>query len=312
MGKKIYLLYGEEDFLIDEKIEELKNSISNPFLNVEIIEGEETSFEKLASAFQTTPMFGEEKLVIVRDFEINSEKQEPLLALLKNLSPQVTVVFKGARIDQRSKLYKFINMHGEVIEYRGFAPWQQGELRNWLCRRVERYNKKISGSAINLLVEICGSNLRFLANEVEKLITYIGQQREIEESDVLALASPGGKNVFHLLEALRSKNLRKALKVFHNLLKNREDPLQLLGTIATQYRLMLLIKSSEARDPYALAREIGASPYFVKRCLENIGHFGIEELKENLEHLLQADLSLKMSEKPEVIFEMLITFLCRA
>jgi DNA polymerase-3 subunit delta len=312
MKKKIYLLYGEEDFLIDEKIDELKRSISNPSLNIEVIEGEEVSLEKLAAAFQTTPMFGGEKLVIVRDFEINSEKQESLLSLLENLSPQVTVVFKGTKIDQRSKFYKFIDLKGEVIEYKGFAPWQQHELRSWLRERAQRHDKKISESAINLLAEICGLNLRFLAEEIEKLVTYVGEREEIEENDVLALASPGEKNVFHLLEALRFKNTKKALKVFQDLFKNKEDLSYLLATIASQYRLMLLIKSSKTTNPSLLAQQAKASPYFVKKCLENINFFSLEELKRNFEYLLQANLRLRTNEEPQVVFEMLLTSLCGA
>jgi len=250
----------------------------------------------------------------VRDFEINSEKQESFLSLLENLSPQVTVVFKGTKIDQRLKFYKFIDLKGEVIEYRGFAPWEQDELRLWLRRRVESQGKKISDPALGLLLEICGTNLRFLAGELEKIITYVGERETIKESDVLALASSGEKNVFHLLDALRSKNLKKALVVFQNLFKNKEDLFSLLGAIAAQYRMMLLLKSSSLRDkdPYALAREVGGSRYFVKKCLENIQAFKLDELKKKLAYLLEADLRLKMGEAPQVVFEVLLTLLCGA
>ena len=49
MADRLYLFFGEEDFLIQERVEELKKHIANPSLNIEQIDGEEPDKEKIIS-----------------------------------------------------------------------------------------------------------------------------------------------------------------------------------------------------------------------------------------------------------------------
>ena len=308
MNKSIYLFHGEEDFLIEDKINRLKSQIENPALNVELLDGESLSLEKLSAALQTSPMFGGEKLVIIRDFEYDAERQKELIPLLQAIPVGVKIVFQASNIDKRSKFYKLANDQGEVIEFKTFAPWEQPELIAWIRGRA----KEITAAAAVRLAEISGNNLRLLANEIEKLLTYVGERREIKEADVLALASAGETSAFALLDALREKNLRAALELFSILLKNKEDPFQLLSLLVTQYRLMLQIKAlpGNEKDPWKVAKLIGGSPYFVKKCLENIDRFTLAELKKDFEYLLETNLKMKTGESQTVIFELLLTRLC--
>lgn len=312
MKSAVYLFYGEEDFLIDERISELKSKIDNPSLNVETLDGENLSPETLSAALRTAPMFGGEKLVIIRNLEIDPESRGDLVSPIKNVPPGVKVVFQASSVDKRSKFYKQVDKQGEVIEFKAFAPWELEELISWIKSCVRRSGKRISDEGARLLQEVCGNNLRLLANEIEKLITFIGEREEIKEDDVSTLASSGEKTVFDLLDALRKKNLKKSLLLFQILRKNKEDLFQLLSTVATQYRLMLQIKSLPGNDPLRIAKTVGASPFFVRKCLEGINRFTSPELKRNLETMLETNLRLKTGESQTVVFEMLLTSLCGA
>jgi DNA polymerase-3 subunit delta len=309
----ICLFYGEEEFLAEEKINLLKSRIENPALNVESLDGQNFSFDELSSALQTAPMFGGDKLVIVRDFSFDAERQQELIPLLQAIPDGVKVVFLASNIDKRSKFYKLVNNQGEVFEFKTFAPWEQNALIAWIRSRAEKSGKKITEAAAGRLSEICGNHLRLLASEIEKLITYAGERGEIGEEEVLLLASPGEINAFALLDALREKNLHKSLSLFKTLFKNKEDLFQLMGLLATQYRLLLQIKSLPAASwqPQQVAGKVGASPYFVRKCLENIDHFTLAHLKENLGRLLAANLELKTGRQSAIVFELLLTFLCR-
>jgi len=312
MEKPIYLFYGEEDFLIEEKINSLKSQIENPSLNVEVIDGDNYSPEYFAAALQTQPLLGGEKLVIVRDLKLTAENQDQFIPLIKNIPPQVKVVFQAETVDRRSKFYRLVSEQGEVLEFRSFAPWELDQLLDWIEAYVRRRGKIIVEGAARLLQEISGNNLRLLSGEIEKLLTFIGDRDQIREEDVLALASPGETSAFSLLDALREKDLKKALSVFQVLLRNREDLFQLLSLLATQYRLMLQIKSLSGRekDPGKIAKLVSGSPYFIKKCSERIDRFTQEELKQDLESLLEAGLKLKTGESQTVVFELLLAGLC--
>lgn len=288
--------------MIDQKIAEFKRQIVNPDLNIENIDGSDLSLERLSSALCSQPLLGGEKLVIISDFELRDE----FIPCLNNIPPEIRVVFRSDSVDKRTKFYKLVNERGEVVEFKTYAPWEQAELINWIGKRVEGRGKRIADNAARLLQEICGNNLRLLDSEIEKIATYIGERQEITEADVSTLASSLETNAFALLDALRNKKLNEVLVVFQSLLKNKEDLFQLLGLIISQYRLMIQIKSLGGRDLSAIV----GSPYYIKKCAQNIARFSLEELKNDLYLLLETNLKLKTGEDQAATFELLLTGLC--
>ncbi|MFH1386048.1 MAG: DNA polymerase III subunit delta [bacterium] len=308
MKKQLYLFYGEENFLADERINAFKEKVDNPSFNLEILDGKALSLEKLAAALCSQTLLGGSRLVIINKFKVLAEEQESYLTLLKEISPDVTVIFNCDNIDKRSKLYKFISSQGEAVEFKTFAPWEQQELISW----VEKKGRFKKGAA-RLLTEICGNNLRVLNSEICKLTTYVGEGKEIGEADIMRLATPGEVNAFALLDALREKNIKRVLAVWQSLLRNKEDIFALTGLLITQYRLMVQMKSlpKNETDHNRMARIIGGSPYFIKKCQDNISRFSLPELKQKFLSLLTANMRLKTGEQPVVTFELLLLSLCQ-
>ncbi|MBI5078802.1 DNA polymerase III subunit delta [Candidatus Saganbacteria bacterium] len=299
---------------MDEKINIMKRQAGDFSLNIECLDGGDLSLETLSAAVNSSPLLGGEKLVIVRNPKITPENQEIYLTLIKNMPPGIKLVFAARTADKRTKFYRYIEEKGEVREFKTFAPWEQRALTEWIIDRAGKSGKSISEEGARVLQETCGNNLRVLSSEIEKLATFIGERGEIGEDEVKRLASPGEINAFALLDALREKNIKQSLSLFQNLLKNKEDPFQLLSLLATQYRLMLQIKSLDGKesDPKRIAGIVHGSPYFVKKCMEKIDAFTTKELKEDMENLLEANLKMKTGEPPAVIFELLLTSLCPA
>lgn len=304
----IYLFYGEEDFLIAEKIKELKAQIPAH----ELLEGEKLSLTALSDALCSGSLFSQAKLVVIKEAKNGADDQAAVIGLLQNLSAGTTAVFVSAGADKRTKLYKWIAEHGEVVEFKTFAPWEQVELNNWLQAQARGKGRRLGEAAASRLAEITGNNLRLLAGEIEKLVTYIGGRAEITTADVEALASAGETNAFALMDALRSKDLRRSLLLFENLLRNKEDMFSLIGLLASQYRLMLQIKSLSGREsePNKIARLVGGSPYYVRKCSDGLGRFTATELENDLARLLSAGLKLKTGENAAPAFELLLTELC--
>jgi DNA polymerase-3 subunit delta len=306
---QIHLYFGAEEYLIDERIRELRGRLAG----YEQLDGRKLSLETLSDALCGQTLLGADKLVVINEARLPGEQQPAVIGLLQNLAPGTEVVFRNPAVDGRTKLYKWIAEHGEVAEFKPFAPWEQASLERWLRAEAKKRGKGISDDAVRLLIEVSGSALRPLVNELEKLATYCGERTEITESDVAALASPGEADAFSLLDKLRRKELGTSLALLQRLIRGGEDLFPLLGLIASQYRLMLQIKALPGRpdDPAAIAREIKASPYFVRKCLDGIGRFTLAELKEDLALLLDTNLKLKGGEQPVILLEMLVAALCR-
>ena len=310
MADRIYLFFGEEEYLIQEKIEEFKKNIVNPSLNIEQIDGQEPDQERIVSALQTNTLLGGEKLVIIKHADLKHEDWNALAPSLEAVPSGITVIFWAQAVDKRSKFYKLIDRIGEACEFKPFADWEQDQVVSWIVRRARSLGKEIKNPAALSLQQICGNSLYKLASEIDKLITFVGEKPVIDEGDVAELASPGQISSFALAEAVATKNLQKALSAFRILYKNKGDFFQLLSLLATQYRTMLQIKNLPEKNSQKIAQILGASPYFVRKCTEKTKYFKADELKRDLELLLEADLKLKSGHSLLSTFELLLVSLC--
>ncbi|MCU0641674.1 MAG: DNA polymerase III subunit delta [Candidatus Margulisbacteria bacterium] len=305
----VYLYNGDETYLIDEAVKEQRRRCSG----YEALDGRQLSLETLSNALCGQGLFCADQLVVIDQARIAGEDQPVVIALLENLAPGTTVIWREPAFDGRTKLFKWIASHGTVQTFKSFAPWEQGALLQWVKTEAERRGKPISAGGARLLIEVGGRDLRWLVSELEKLITFCAERPEIGEADVAALASPGEIDSFALLEKLRRKDLPGALALFQRLVQGGVELNPLLGLIATQYRLLLQIKALPGRltDPGAIARELKASPYFVGKSLEGVKLFSLPELKQDMALLLDTSLRLKGGEQPVVMLETLIATLCR-
>ncbi|MFH1826327.1 MAG: DNA polymerase III subunit delta [bacterium] len=312
LASQIYLFYGEEDFLIQERIKEIKKKFSDSSFSLERISARADDLSPVISALQTQPLLLGDKCVIIKDLEIKGEAVNSLVPGLQAIAPGITVVIWAKSVDRRSKLFKLLDKIGEVCEFKSYADWEQAQVVNWIIGRVKSQGKTIQPQAAESLQQICGNGLQKLASEIEKLITYIGREKQIQEQDVVALASPGQTNVFALSDALMQKDIKRSLSNFRALCKNRVDLFPLLGLLAANYRTMLQVKGAErGSNPALIARQIGANPFFVKKCLSKSQLFDEAELKKNLELLLETDLKLKTGEQALPVIELLLTTLCQ-
>ncbi|MBN2057619.1 MAG: DNA polymerase III subunit delta [Candidatus Saganbacteria bacterium] len=308
MAKRIYLFYGEEEFLLKERIFELRTSFGDAGLNLEKIDAADLDQEKIIGALQTQGLLFGPRLVLIHDADLRGKEWESVIPALEQLADGITVVFQARALDKRSKIFKTLSRLGETCEFRPFADWEQDQVVAWIQRRSKASGKKMGREAAVVLQETCGSNLMKLASEISKLAAYSGSRGEINGRDVEELASPGETSVFALADALAAKNAGAALSAFRGLERNKVELVPLIAMLTNRYRIMLLGKS--LRDPFRIAQEVGTSPSYVKRCLRSLDRFQLPELKRCLALLLDTDIKIKTGQQGGAAFELLLASLC--
>jgi len=308
LANQILLFHGDCELLILEKINELKKKISNPSLNLEQIDAEKPNLERVVSALSTQPFMFGDKLIIIKGADLKLEIWDSVLSFLGTVPANVKVIFWANSVNKKSKIYKLIDKIGEIYEFKSYAPWEEDQLVSFLMRRVKYAGKGIERPATLRLCETCGNNLMKLSGEIEKLVTFIGDRKNIKESDVSALASPGEISVFVLSEAVADKDLAKSLTSFRILQKNGVVLVGIISLLANQFRIMLASKSR--KNSMDIARIFSANPYFVKKCAKKASKFSEADLERNLGLLLETDLKLKSGGEQGTAFELLLTELC--
>ena len=159
------------------------------------------------------------------------------------------------------------------------------------------------------LAEFVAADLMRLKTEIDKLATYAADKKIIARADVTALViSEKTTTVWELADLLASRQPKKALEFLDRLLRDGEEPLQMLGAITWMYRK--LIEASEVKgvtNGWQAARALGMRPEQAELALQNARKISKPRLLAGLRALRNADDQLKGSgAEPRTVMEFLV------
>ena len=326
----VYLLYGPEDYLIEEEIQDLlKRTLPEKErgFNFHLFSGEEHGSQEIIQTAQTIPMFSQYRFVLLRDADhMDEEKVERLMEYITKPSPSTRFVLHGQTIGPWKKHRRDIERVGKVTEY---TRLKGRALVSWVKGRIKEKGKMLSEEVADYLGEVVGDRLYDLDNALEKVFLSVGEKQTIELSDMEEITSDVKiSTVFDLTDAIGHQNLEKALGILEKTMETKAisfrkeeegskfgDPVPfLLSMMAKQYWSMLVIKqmSSHRRDMGALAKELGTSAWNVKKLIEQGEKFSEASLQEGILKCHQTDLAIKRSRGPkDLLMEKLVIDLCR-
>jgi DNA polymerase III subunit delta len=142
------------------------------------------------------------------------------------------------------------------------------------------------------------------------MATYVGEQQEITKSDVeLLMTRTLEQDAFQLLNAYLRGDTTTALMVYHDLLRQKEEPIMLTALLASQIRLMSNVRYLQKKGYHAqaIAKQLKVNPYRVKLIVESRQQVGEDRLLEVLHRLAGADFQLKTSSgRRERILELFL------
>nr|HID60171.1 hypothetical protein [Desulfobacterales bacterium] len=153
-------------------------------------------------------------------------------------------------VDKRSPLYKTITEIGLAIDCsmphgdKAADKRAQREIVKKSVKNVlEKAGKTISDKGFSSLYEKIGFDLRTFKEELTKLITFIGNRKEIRLEDIEILTERTRRNpVFELGNAIASADAMGATSVLSDLLSDNVHPLQILTAMTNQIRKLILAK----------------------------------------------------------------------
>lgn len=304
--KSLYLIFGDEDYLIGKAISSLKKNFQAS--SIEIYD-DSIPPEKIIESLSLTSLFTAERLVILTD--INLTQADWLLESICSLPAGTVLALAPSSINRRSRLYKHFEEQGEVMECKAFAPWEEARLTDWIVREAAASQKKIAPSVARLLIEIVGTDLRMLSSEIDKLVTYLGERPQLDEDDIYQVAVSGEIDAYALVNSLRQKNLPASLVLLERSFKEKADPPKILAQIASQLSMGLLVKSylsqNSGREALGLlAAQVASSPFYLKKCQEFAAGLSIKALQTGLKKSLETDLGIKSGGQPQILLPLLV------
>jgi DNA polymerase-3 subunit delta len=235
----------------------------------------------------------------------------PLVAYCKQPSPNTCLIFTAQRAETSRPLFALLVKLPWAVRFRRLLP---RELSTWIEQRIVASGCRITADAVAALIETVGNDLRLLANEIDKLVTFAGSEPAIELESLTALTDDIREiSAFELARLLSMGDLAEALRAWGKFASSGEYPGLALGAILHHVRQLWRIKLAQhaSASPERLARELNIPAFTVRRLSAQAAAIEPEQLRQWLEALLEADQALKRSGlPPQSVFERLILRFC--
>lgn len=294
----IYLLYGLEKYLIDKEIKDImvKNGIDS--ININSYDLNVETLENIIDDCRMISLFSDKKGIIVYNSNIFTAKKNSieqntniLEEYLNNINPDTILIFViyEDKIDERKKIVKSFK---DKINIKKFSS--DANIHNIVKDMFKDYI--ISNSTINLLIERVGKNLAILSQEIDKIITYKNEDKNISDSDIIMLTNKNFDiDIFALIEAIITKDKSKALDIYYEMLKYNEEPIKIIVMLANQFRIIYQAKEmyKKGYTESDIAQNLGIHPYRIKLALNKAREYSSSSLLSYLSKLADLDIGIK-------------------
>ena len=153
-------------------------------------------------------------------------------------------------IDKRRKLFKTIRNNGMIIDCsvpkgdrRADKTAQEAVLNERMDAILGQFGKSMDEGAYRAMYEMTGFDLRTFSNNLQKLVSYVGDRKKITTDDVESVLERTKKDpIYELTNAISERNIENSLFFLDSLFEDDVHPLQILAAIINQVRRLLLVK----------------------------------------------------------------------
>jgi DNA polymerase-3 subunit delta len=286
----ITVLTGENDVLRQEALGHITSTFiaEHGDLNIERVDGEEASYERIHEAAQSLPFLADRKLVLLRAPGANKEFAEKFEQFMADIPETNTVVLVEPKLDKRLSYYKQLK---KLTDFKEFAVLDARGLARYAADYAKAQGGKMSAADASLLVDRAGENQLVVQHELDKLLAYnLAVTRQTIE---LLVPQQPQNAMFDLLDAAFSGNASRAMKLYENQRELGDDPQKILPMLAWQLHILAIAKAATGRNPDAVAKEAKISPYTVKKSMALARNIGGSRLKQLITMLRSIDVRLK-------------------
>ena len=304
--RNLYLLYGEEKFLLESSLKTIKKLFGEKIPGINYIILDDTNVSELITDIET-PAFGyEKKLIIAKNAQLfkkdskkkkidDNIKEKLNKYILENfdvIKQSVVLVFIEDAVEKCELLTTFEKM-GIVCNFEHQKPIQ---IQNRLKAMLTAYKINVDNYTLSYFIECCGTDMQELINELKKLVEYVDSGNTMTKQDVDNLVIKKMESViFDLTDCLGKKNVAQAIGILRNLILSKEPLPKILITLYNHFKKLYLTKYALNLNK-DIAESLDLRPnqkFLVNKYKAQASYFSSEELRIILKELCDLDYKYK-------------------
>jgi DNA polymerase III subunit delta len=302
----VFVFVCEDDFLVEESRPVWQRIFAATsggaatwvFEKYVVKEFEEIPASRIMDDALTPSLFTQNRVLLVANADKLTKARIEVLERLQSL-PNASL-----RIVLVTNMRKPVETWAKIFPVVDIDVLKPADVARWL---MDRYQLK--PEIARYLVDNIGTDLYQLHSEIEKLRTYVGDERQVEPRDVDVLILRSEQfGPFELDDAVLVRDYKKAVHVIAAMLDEGVEPLLVLSRIVRVWRQLFIGKSlvgkNSARDVAAIALvPVWKAADFAASCKK----FEWKQLATGFRLLLAADRAFKTSTpNPEGYFDVML------
>lgn len=301
--ESVYLLCGSESYFIKNCKDRLVKAVcGDDTMNYHHFDGKGSDCREVISLAETMPFFSPYRMIVLEDTGwFKSGGGSDLVEFLPDIPDTTCLLFVESEVDKRNRLYKAVKEHGYICE---IGKQREDVLVKWILTRLTKAGKKITRSTMDYFLGKVGTDMQMIHEELEKLISYVGERDVIRPEDIDAICTPqSGIRVFDLVDAISERNQKKALDQYHDLIENREPAGRILYLLGRQFHLMLQVKGlqREGAGKEEIASKLGIQSFVASKTMRQAGFFQEKTLLRALESCVETEEAIKTGRLEDTI-----------
>lgn len=292
----IYVIKGEEPYLIRKKISEIVSANKNS----EIVKfnGSDNSFSiyEVINACRSINLFMDKVVVLVKDApflykKASDEELKALVDYINNPTYEAELIFYSLEnnISEKLKSTKELIKNAQYIK---LDKLKKNDFYSYARNMINQCRLNIDSKAIDYLVNNSNFDLSLLSSNLRVLSLY----PDFINLDVLnkLISLPDEEDPFNLINSLTNKDISKSIEYVNKLLKYDDNILGLISLISAQLRFLYAVSYYDG---------IGYSTSDIMNALKVRNDYRIVKARETLRNISKEDILKLLSDLSDLDFK---------
>jgi len=280
LKNKISSLYnakGDDSFLIKQSILNLKSKLIQDFeeFNFQKVDAEKSKAEEINAILSTLPMCSDYRLVVLEN--PNAEIVKLINSFDLTDSGVVVLCINAEKLNNATEI--------------DCGLLDREDIRKYILNQLSKHNISIHEQALDYIIDACNSKMEKIVNELQKIISYSIESKEITIDVVTNLIADSTEYVIYMLtNAIDAKDYTMFEKILHEMEKSstKNEIFSYLGKHLRKMQYLSLNKNDED-----MAKILNLKPYAVKICRQNINKNGIKYYINLYQKYVELDYKIK-------------------
>ena len=299
----LILFYGNNHGAKDEAIIKLTKLDTTYKLTYyeekQVLENYETFFNEVTSK----SLFEEKKVIVIK------RSTDKLVKVIEEIEQKditnTSIIINADNLDKKSKLRAFFEKKKELICI-PFYPDNISQLASIASNFFRNIDYSISSSNINLIVSKSNGDRGILKKELEKIESYVQNNKKITEENLLKLINiVENYSITVLIDNCLAKNTKKTINILNENNFSNDDSIMILRTLLNKSKKILYL-SNEFKKNKNIDLTISSArpPIFWKDkeiVKQQIKKWTPEKIKNLIYKLNDIELNIKKNINNSVI-----------